>query len=302
MPSCKVLPTAWGIALVAACLAMAAEQPAEKAGKDAAKEQRSQFLRIARDKEDNPLAMQASIVRCVPSDSRRRGVAVDLVSAVHIAEKAYYDQLNREFAGYDAVLYELVAPSGTRVPKGGAGRSDSPVSFLQNAMKTMLELEFQLDAVDYQAENLVHADMSPDEFAESMQQRGESMLGIFARMMGYAIARQQGSGKASDAQLLMALFDKSRARALKQVLAEQFEDMEGSLLALNGSDGSTIISERNKVALDVLRKQLAAGKKKIAIFYGAGHMPDMLQRLRDDFAMKPTRTRWLNAWNLAAEE
>ena len=35
---------------------------------------------------------------------------VDLVAAVHIAEKSYYEQLNREFEGYDAVLYELGGP------------------------------------------------------------------------------------------------------------------------------------------------------------------------------------------------
>ena len=62
-------------------------------------------------------------------------------------------------------------------------------------------------------------------------------------------------------------------------MAETFEDLQGSLLAIEGPEGSTIVSQRNKVALDVLRKALAAGKTKIAIFYGAGHMPDMEQRL-----------------------
>ena len=52
---------------------------------------------------------------------------------------------------------------------------------------------------------------------------------------------------------------------------------------MEGPKGSTLISGRNKVALDVLRKEIAAGKKKIAIFYGAGHMPDFQKRLRDDF-------------------
>jgi hypothetical protein len=51
----------------------------------------------------------------------------------------------------------------------------------------------------------------------------------------------------------------------------------------------------------VLRKELAAGKSKIAIFYGAGHMPDLQKRLRDDFGMKPVGTRWLAAWNLQDE-
>ena len=38
------------------------------------------------------------------------GVTVHLVAAVHIADKAYYDKLNKTFKGYDAVLYEMVKP------------------------------------------------------------------------------------------------------------------------------------------------------------------------------------------------
>ena len=219
------------------------------------------------------------------------------MAAVHIAEKSYYELLNREFRRYDVVLYELVAPKGVRVPKGG-GSSTSFVSMLQNGMKEILELEFQLQQIDYTRKNMIHADMSPEQFAESMKRKGESLFSMFLRMLGYAIAKQGQDGGASDMQLLMALFDKNRALALKRVMAEQFQDMEGTLIALDGPDGSTIISERNKVAIGVLRKQIAAGKRKIAIFYGAGHMPDLQQRLGEDFGLVPISTRWVVAWNL----
>ena len=66
-------------------------------------------------------------------------------------------------------------------------------------------------------------------------------------------------------------------------MAEQFEGMDGELSALEGPEGSTLISGRNEVALDGLRKQIAAGKRKIAIFYGGGHMADMQKRLEADF-------------------
>jgi hypothetical protein len=85
---------------------------------------------------------------------------------------------------------------------------------------------------------------------------------------------------------------------MKRVLAEQFEDLEGSLTAISGPEGSTLISERNKVALAVLRKQIGAGKRKLAIFYGAGHMFDFEERLHDDFGLAPVSTRWLTAWDL----
>ena len=72
-------------------------------------------------------------------------------------------------------------------------------------------------------------------------------------------------------------------------------------MAIEGPDGSTLISERNKVALKVFRKQLAAGKRKIAIFYGAGHMSDFQRRLRQQFGLAPVSTRWLVAWNMKSE-
>ena len=56
------------------------------------------------------------------------------------------------------------------MPRPGDSGSNHPISLLQNGMKDLLELEFQLKGIDYTRKNMVHADMSPDQFAESMQQ------------------------------------------------------------------------------------------------------------------------------------
>jgi len=275
-------------------------QPADSPPQE--KKQADKFLRLLRDSDKVPIALQAAIVRCAPSDRGTKGPTIDLVAAVHVAEKSYYDLLNREFRKYDAVLYELVAPEGTKIPKGGRS-GGSPVSIIQQGMKNVLELEFQLEQIDYTRENMVHADMSPDQFADSMRNRGESFFTMFLRMMGYAIAQENRSGgKSTDMQLLMAFFDKNRAMALKRVMAAQFEDMEGMLLAIDGPKGSTMIGERNKVALRTLRKQLTTGGQKFAIFYGAGHMPDLQKRLRKDFGLVPISVRWVIAWNLKSAQ
>jgi hypothetical protein len=283
-------------------LAPAWATPAEKAPpKAAAESAKNPFVRLVRDDKQRPLGLETAIVRHTPKDHRPAGLTVDLVAAVHVAEKGYYQQINREFADYDVVLYELVAPEGAKVPKGGEGpRSKHPVSMLQTGLKSLLELSFQLDEVDYTAKNLVHADMSPEQFSKSMADRGESYLDIFTRMMGYAMAQQgrKGEGATSDVELLAALLDKNRAMVLKRLMAEQFEDLEGPMAAIEGPNGSTLVSQRNKVALDVLRQQIKAGKRKIAIFYGAAHMPDMQKRLQDDFRLEPVSTRWLPAWDL----
>jgi hypothetical protein len=122
---------------------------------------------------------------------------------------------------------------------------------------------------------------------------------LFLRLMGQGMAQSaSGGGGASDAALLMALFSKDRAMKLKTVLAEQFENIDGQLAALEGPEGSTIIGERNKKCFEVLTQQLQAGKKSIAIFYGAGHLPDMERRLLADFSLKRDSEKWLSAWRL----
>ena len=241
-------------------------------------------------------------MRYSPAVGGKPGATVDLIAAVHIADKAYYERLNREFAGYDVVLYELIAPEEGAKFHRKPGASHGALSSVQSGVGDLLNLDFQLDHIDYTRPNMIHADMSPDQFAKSMKDRGESFFAMFLRAAGYGIARQ-GDGSQDDAfaGVVLALFSKNRALALKRVMAEQFSDLEGTQSALDGPKGSTIIAQRNKVALEGLRKQIAAGKKKIAIFYGAAHLPDMQKRLRSDFGLVRGSTRWLVAWDLKDE-
>ncbi len=287
----KLVPRVVFVVLLAGCAVGLAEKPTAEKREDS-------FLRLVSEKDGTPKALESAIARYVPAKPKGDSLRVDLIGAIHVADKAYYERLNRQFEKYDAVLYELVAPEGTKVSKAAASGS-SPVSFMQSGMTGVLELEFQLKGIDYGRKNMVHADMSPKQFSRSMRRRGESVWTIFSRAMGYAMAKQGGNASgASDSKLLLALFDKNRALMLKRVLAEQFEDLEESMAMFEGPNGSTLISERNKVALDVLRKEIAKGKRKIGIFYGAGHMADFEKRLRADFGMVRQGTRWLVAWDL----
>lgn len=263
----------------------------EKAAKESA------FLRITR-QDKKPISMQTSVVRYVPTDAAEYHATVDLVGAVHVGEKEYYEELNKRFRDYDAVLFELVAPEGFQVPEGKTLESRSGVGALQNVLKDVLGLQFQLECVDYSAKNFVHADMSPQEFAKSMKDRGESFLQMFFRMMGQSMAMQaKRSNGPSDIQLMFAILRRDKP-TIKRIFAEQFEDMETTVSAFNGPDGSTIITERNKKALEVLVRELKGGKKKVAIFYGAGHLPDMEARLLKDFGLEKKRVEWLTAWDL----
>ena len=280
------------------------EQPANpKAEKQARKKDKdSSYMRVLRNDDDEPIAMQTSIVSFAHGNdgktATKTGVVVDLIGAVHVGDKAYYQKLNRAFKQYDALLYELVAPKDNNVPEGG--ESQHPVGQMQQGMKSMLDLAYQLEEVDYRKANFVHADMSPEEFSRVMSERNESWLTMMLKMMGSTMVTQS-AGKSSDTDLIFAFFAKNRSLRLKRVMATQFGDLEGTMGVLEGENGSTIIGMRNKKALDVLQQQMTKGKKRIGIFYGAGHFPDMEKRMAERFGMYPNKKsiKWLTAWDMS---
>ncbi len=264
--------------------------------------QPSRHIRIERDEKNRPMAMQTSIVRLEVKDGEYQGAIIDLVGAVHIAHAEYYQKLNERFKLYDAVLYELVADAEVNKPIKSSEGSNvrHPIGAMQVGMKEMLNLEFQLDEVDYDAKNFVHADMSPEEFSRDMAERGDSLLATFARLMGSGIAAQSAQGgQGAEVNMLMALFSKNRDVKLRQAMAEQFQNMEAQLAGLADKTGkSTLVTERNRKAIEVLDRELKAGKRKIAIFYGAAHLPDFEKRLSEKFQSSFGEPEWLTAWNL----
>jgi hypothetical protein len=266
------------------------------------------FLRLSRDDNGEPASLDTSIVRyretaaAAAAAGRRVPAEVDLVGAVHLGSRSYYDTLDRLFSDYDAVLYELVAPDNARVPKPGRKPSGA-IGSAQQGLTKMLGLEFQLEQIDYTARNFVHADLSPKEFDAAMAKRGESWWTMFFKLMREGSARaDRAQGKGGQdvgfGDLFGILFGNDREVRLRQIMAEQFTDMEVLTAAFGGEEGSSLITDRNAAAINVLRQQLARGNMKIAIFNGAAHMDDFDSRLRNDFQMEPFETDWLEAWDL----
>ncbi len=264
------------------------------------------WVRLAEDAAGKPTALEVSIASYAPADDGGEpAYVVDLVGAIHVGDRSYYRELNRRFRQYDSVLYELVAPDGTVVPRGRGTSSSNPLGAVQNGMKSMLGLEHQLEQVDYTRPNFVHADISPDQFLQSMERRDESFSKMYFRMVGQAIAqqsRQSALGESADLDIFSALMSKDRPRRLKIALAKQFGAMDDLLSGLSGPDGSTIITERNEKALEVLSERIEAGDRRIAVFYGAGHLSEMHEQLREKFGLEQTSKTWLEAWDLRESE
>lgn len=270
---------------------------AAEADKDA--DRASRFIRISRTEAGQPKALETSVIRYeAPQGSEHAGLIVDLVGVVHIGEKEYYEALDKRLKTYDVVLYELVAPDGTRVLPEDIDSSRSPLSAVQLGMRDMLNLQFQLQHIDYMAENFRHADMSPEQFIEDMESRGDSVFKMGLRMMGAGLASQAAT--AGDAGMMMALLSgKDRPKRMKQVMARQLTEMEAVTAGIDDAQGkNTLIKGRNIRAFEVLDEEIESGKKRIAVFYGAGHLPDMADRLEKDFQLQPSTVEWFAAWDL----
>ena len=277
-----------------------ADEKAEKQKDDS--ELYSEHLRIRRDERGRAMSMDTSITRFEMKNEDGERIFVDLIGAIHIGEKDYYKTLNDRFEQYDAMLYELVAPEGTVIPKGGGGRDvTNPVAAMQLGMMSGLDLTFQLEEIDYTKKNFVHADMTPEEFAESWKNNNESIGRILLKSIGQSMAMQQRGGAPSNLSLLSAALSDNPTLGFRRVAAKQMVDMDAGMSIFEGDNGSTIIDHRNAKVIEVLQRELDKGTKKIAIFYGAGHLNDLQRRLESDLKMKRGGKTWLEAWKLRDE-
>ncbi len=272
------------------------EQNAPKKAKKA-KGDEFQYVRVVRDKE----AKKGSLDTAVRKFVGENGVCVDLVGAIHVAEKSYYKELNKLFEDYDVVLYEVVAEEGTRPEPSKEDKSPSSViGFAQFQFANLLGLVHQLEHIDYKKENMVHADLSPKEFAEAQKARDDGFAALYFREIGFNMARKNpNEPQVDDSKVILAFFKKNRKKALKDALADQFVSMDSEVAMKGNSDGTSIITDRNNRVLEKLKGILDEGsKKKIAIFYGAAHLPEFSEKLQSDFNMKPQddQTIWLKAW------
>jgi hypothetical protein len=287
--------------LLFAAMAIAAPAPAgEQAAPTAAAP--TAFARVASDADGRPTALQLAIVRYAPQDER---FTVDLVSAIHVGDAAYYRDLNERFRAYDVLLYEMIIPgesggSGESTGTGGGAGGLGLITLMQNGMKEMLNLSYQLDEITYDAANFVHADMTSGMLRKSMEERDESLYvyfwrAFFAAMDDYA----RDPLGLRDLQVVSGAIGSGREDALKIALAHDLVSTSFSPDVFGGEHGSALIEARNEHAIEVLKEQVGAGNRHLGIFYGAAHMPDFERRLVDELGLEKIAVEWVDAWRFS---
>lgn len=257
---------------------------------------RSDFSRIAEDETGQPISLQLAIVRYAPAD-RVSDVRVDLVTAVHVGDAAYYQALNSRFESYDALLFELVAPAGTVITSDV--QPTGVVSGLQRGITSILELSFQLEEIDYTRPNFVHADLSHVELFEYMKAKDESLYTYFWRLV-YASVREYGRdplGLRNADALRATLKARRHSNSLKLMMAYEFANLDRIEGMLGDDSESALIGARNQRAIDVMNREIENGAMRLGIFYGAAHMRDLENRMLAE-GYVPVDVDWIDAWAL----
>lgn len=246
------------------------------------------------------------------------GAKVDLIGAVHIADSAYYKALTQVFTGYEALLFELVDGQSLKGKKaaaekaakasdehdeeeleGGKGKRNPALAILGAMMQGLgsyLRLEYQTDGIDYHTKNFVHADVSMDEFVRLQAEKGESFMTLFQKAFEAQLGQGAQAGQEpTGGQLLLALLGDSSG--IKVAMARMLDKAESIGEKLGFGPDSVIVGERNRVALEVLDREVKAGRKNLGLFYGAAHLPD-LERRMEERGFRRSGERWLTAWDI----
>lgn len=266
------------------------------APKDVAKDaEEDDYIRFNED--DAKAQLQTASI----SYSHEDGTKVELIGVVHIGDKAYYKGLNEDFEKYDALLYEMVGgdPDKPLTKEDLQKNKKNPLRFFQLLIAGMMELEFQLDHIDYTATNFVHADMDLETFQRRQKEKGENILSLLEKsVQAQQKAAAEGKENFDFAAMFKILNEEGGPNGTKLVMGRQFHKIESMVSGMEGSDGSVLVSERNLAALEILKRERGAGKKSLGIFYGAAHLPDFDKRLRKDLGFKRGAVTWHTAWDI----
>lgn len=261
----------------------------KKGGVAEKKENKTDFIRVL--EENKKVKLQTSVTRYVKDD-----VKVDLIGAVHVADKKYFMDLNALFVPYDVLLFEMIG--GDRMKQGKKLEEGKPkdmqfifLGAMYNTMQKKLDLTGQKDHIDYSKKNFVHADLSIEEFQRLQKEKNESII-------SFAFKNAQNQAKdvkqPSTLKLLRGLIT-GNANLLKLSIVHTLGQGDDQIAKFAGD--SVIIGDRNEKCLKVMNQQIALGKKQLGVFYGAAHFPDMEERmLRMGF--KKEKQTWLTAWDI----
>ncbi len=253
------------------------------------------FIRV--DEDASAARLQTAVTRYEKGDE-----SVELIGAVHIADKAYYQALTTRFTGDDALLIEMIGgekfanhQQPVADPADANAKGLSGLHKVYTMVANFLNLTGQTEHIDYTTQNFVHADLTQAEFVKMQADRKESLIG-FAMKAGKL--DPDATNQPNPAKLLRAMLS-GNSNGVKLEIVHTLGRGDDQIAAFAGE--SVIITDRNQRCIDVVQKELAADHKQLGVFYGAAHFPDLERRLLE-LGFERSTQEWLTAWDIPKPE
>jgi hypothetical protein len=223
--------------------------------------------------------------------------------------------------GWGAIVRYEVGQDGTsfKLISGGADRADDGDDILvtsdhavpaaplggesiqiQAELASALDLEFQLDAIDYTGTTFRVSDMAIDELEAAMRERDLDFAMLADTLSGTSLTGQVAAVMLRLIRVLDAMVDGAIADTCKVLLIELIGDptvLEQSLDQFGEGFSEVLIGMRNQVPIDDLASIIEQEPQveTVAILYGAAHLPDLAERLIDQLGYQLVEERWLGA-------
>lgn len=181
--------------------------------------------------------------------------------------------------------------------RGGGG--------LQDKLASALGLRFQLSAIDYTKPRWRNSDMSIDEVQRDLKALNAPSDAFFRLLDGSSL-----SGRLAQLILGVIQSNPTLSASARVMMIEVLANADALLERQPGGTGAmmkVLIEHRNQRVLDDLRAALAEPNDppltNVALFYGAGHMPDLQTRLEaDGYTLDPARDRWFSAIHVSTKD
>ena len=259
---------------------------------DADAEPPTTYLRYQAPRDEQAGSLQTGTSRWYHQPSK---TTLFLVGVLHIGELPYYRHLQAGLDSCDLVLFEGIG-------KGDADQDPSEEQLasmdlllrMQIAMKDALDLTFQKDGVEYERGFWRNADMDYPSMQARMKELGTGLPTdnpLLRTILNAALRFLDPTQVRKHPKVVQNL-----RRQMAPALAMADEIMQGPAFA---KLGQVIITERNAVVMGMVEQELETGAKgrRIALFYGAGHLPDFTRRLQKA-AWVYEGSAWHAAWTI----
>lgn len=199
-----------------------------------------------------------------------------LISMIHLGEKSFYAAARKELATCDLVLYEE--------------QGDAALGAASGAMiAAATGLSFQGVEIPMNKKTWRSADLTQDQLF--------AMLGVHPDVMKRMtqMSKQMGGMKINPEMLKNNPMLKSMIPTREKIMAQMRSGAKAEAQAGGKEMADMILYQRNAIVMGEMTKASHESHKRVAVLYGAAHMPGVEAYLRGPMRYKLKSVEWIDA-------